>query len=134
MILRRVAPAVAVVAVLALLAGCGSGGSDEPPPGIPVTNQTLPRPTLSPNTTLVSGLPRLLRVADGWHQFEVSPQQYDLIGRRVHQVIVREKLWDQGVRFGANFDPEKRFYFVLIDPGHSGLSARQILDRLLGII
>jgi hypothetical protein len=47
----------------------------------------------------VSSLPRLLRVVDGYHQFEVSTQQYELI-----------------------------------DPGYSGLSARQILDRLLGII
>ena len=132
MILRRFAPALAVVAALAVLAGCSYGGPDEPPPGSPVTNQTLPPPTLSPNTTLASALPRLLQVADGWHQFEVSPQQYDRIGRRVHQVLVREKLWDQGVRFGANFDREKDLHFVLIKPGFSQLSPRQILDRLLG--
>lgn len=133
MILRRSALVLAVVAVLAPLAGCGPGGSDEPPPpGRPLTNQTLPPPTLSPATTLVSGLPRLLRVVDGWHQFEVSPQQYDVIGRRVHQVLVREKLWDQGVRFGANFDRDQDLHFVLIKPGFSQLSPRQILDRLLG--
>jgi len=51
----------------------------------------------------------------------------------VHKVLVREKLWDQGVRFGANADPAKNYYFVLIDPGLSQLSARQILNRLLGI-
>jgi hypothetical protein len=33
-----------------------------------------------------------------------------------------------------NFEAEKHFYFVLIDPGLSHLTARQILDRLLGII
>jgi predicted small lipoprotein YifL len=133
MILRRFAPALAVVAMLAVLAGCGDGGSDEPPPpGVPVTNQTLPPPTLSPATTLVSALPRLLRVADGWHQFEVSPQQYEVIGRNWYRVIVREKLRDQGARFGVNADPAKNFYFVLIDPGLSRLSARQILDRMLG--
>ncbi|HSK36516.1 MAG TPA: hypothetical protein VLA80_07255 [Actinomycetota bacterium] len=121
-----------LLAVTAVLAGCSYGGFDEPPPGGPVSTQTLPPPTLSPNTTLTSGLPRLLRVADGWHQFEVSPQQYDVIGRRVHQVLVREGLWDQGVRFGANFDRDKDLHFVLIKPGFSQLSARQILDRLLG--
>jgi hypothetical protein len=124
---------VLVLAVAALLAGCSYGGSEEPPAGTPVTNQTLPPPTLSPNTTLTSALPRLLRVADGWHQFEVSPQQYDVIGRRVHQVLVREGLWDQGVRLGANFDREKDLHFVLIKPGLSQLSARQILNRLLGV-
>jgi hypothetical protein len=133
--MTRSRPALVLVlalAVTAVLAGCSYGGSDEPPAGTPVTNQTLPPPTLSPNTTLTSALPRLLRVADGWHQFEVSPQQYDVIGRRVHQVLVREGLWDQGVRFGANFDREKDLHFVLIKPGFSQLSARQILDRLLG--
>jgi hypothetical protein len=121
-----------LLAAIAVLAGCSYGGFDEPPPEGPVSTQTLPPPTLSPNTTLTSALPRLLRVADGWHQFEVSPQQYDVIGRRVHQVLVREGLWDQGVRFGANFDREKDLHFVLIKPGFSQLSARQILDRLLG--
>ena len=50
------------------------------------------------------------------------------------EVLVRQHLRDQGVRFGANYDPEKHFYFVLIDPGLSHLSAREILDRLLGVI
>jgi predicted small lipoprotein YifL len=124
---------VLVLAVAAALAGCGYGGLEEPPPGTPVPTQTLPAPTLSPNTTLVSALPRLLRVADGWHQFQVSAQQYELIGKRLHQVLKREGLWDQGVRFGANADPAKDYYFVLIDPGLSQLSARQILNRLLGV-
>ena len=35
--------------------------------------------------------------------------------------------------FGANYDPDKDLHFVLINPGLSHLSARQILDRLLGI-
>jgi hypothetical protein len=62
--------------------------------------------------------------------FEVTPQQYELIGRRVPEVIVRQKLWDQGVRFGAGVNQGK--YHVLIDPGFSGLTARQVLNRLLG--
>jgi hypothetical protein len=134
--MTRLRPAlvlVLVLAVAALLAGCSDGGSDQPPPGTPVPTRTLPPPTLTPNTTLVSVLPRLLRVADGWHQFEVSPQQYELIGKRLFQVLKREGLWDQGVRFGANFDPGKDLHFVLIKPGFSQLSARQILNRLLGV-
>ena len=99
--------------------------------GVPSPTRPCPAHP-EPEHHLASALPRLLQVADGWHQFEVSPQQYDLIGRRVHQVIVREKLWDQGVRFGANFDREKDLHFVMIKPGLSQLSARQILDRLLG--
>jgi hypothetical protein len=65
--------------------------------------------------------------------FIVDAQQYELIGKRLHQVQQREGLWDQGVRFGANVDPETGEYVVLIKPGRSRLSARQILDRLLGI-
>ena len=48
-------------------------------------------------------------------------------------VLIRERLYDQGVRFGDNYDPHKDLHFVLINPGLSHLSARQILDRLLGI-
>ena len=128
--------AILILAAVLALAGCSPARPDTPAPGptsAPPT-RTLPPPTQRPGTTLVSSLPRLLRVADGYHQFEVSAQQYDLIGQRVGEVLVHQHLWDQGVRFGANFDREKNFYFVLIDPGHSGLSAREILDRLLGII
>ena len=65
--------------------------------------------------------------------YEVSPQQYEIIGRNVPRVLGREGLFDQGVCFGANYDRDKDLHFVLIDPGLSHLSARQILDRLLGI-
>jgi hypothetical protein len=123
---RWIVLALAVV----LLAGCHPAGPDRPVAPAP----TVPPPAPSPSTTLVSALPRLLRVAGRWHQYEVSPQQYEIIGKHLHQVLFRERLWDQGVRFGANHVPEQHLYFVLIDPGFSGLSARQILDRLLGII
>ena len=45
-------------------------------------------------------------------------------------VIVRQLVSDQGVRFGAGINQGK--HIVLIDPGFSGLTARQILNRLLG--
>jgi hypothetical protein len=125
----RLGVALVLVATI-VLAGCGSDRSPAPAP----PTGTVRSPAPSPTTTLVSSLPRLLRIVDGYHMFEVSPQQYEIIGRHVHQVIVRERLYDQGVRFGANHDPDKHRYFVLINPGFSQLSARQILDRLLGII
>jgi hypothetical protein len=75
----------------------------------------------------------MVRIVDGYHRFIVNAQQYELIGKRLDQVLRREGLWDRGVRFGANFDPEKHEYFVLIKPGFSRLSAHQILNRLLGI-
>jgi hypothetical protein len=130
---RRLALAALALAVAAMLAGCRTGGADEPVPPSPIPTQTLPAPTLSPNTTLTWTQPRLLRVVDGYHMFEVSAQQYELIGKRLFQVLKREGLWDQGVRFGANYDPDKKLHFVLIKPGFSQLSPRQILNRLLGV-
>jgi hypothetical protein len=127
--------AVALVLAATVLLGCGSERPGQPAPAqtLPSPTRTVPPPTLSPGTTLVSALPRLMRVAGGYHQFEVSPQQYEIIGKNVYQVLFKERLWDQGVRFGANYVREKNLHFVLIDPGFSHLSARQILDRLLGI-
>lgn len=75
----------------------------------------------------------MVRVVDGYQVFEVSAQQYELIGKRLTQVLHREGLWDQGVRFGANADPARGWSVVLIKPGLSQLSPRQILNRLLGI-
>jgi hypothetical protein len=135
--MARLAVALLLAAMVAL-AGCGSERPGRPAPAppaqtAPAPTQTVPPPTLSPGATLVSALPRLMRVAGGYHQFEVSAQQYEIIGKNVYQVLFREGLWDQGVRFGANYLRDKNLHFVLIDPGFSHLSAREILDRLLGI-
>jgi hypothetical protein len=121
------------LAVTAGLAGCGAGGAGAPVPPNPIPTRTVPTPTLSPNTTLGWTQPRMVRIVDGFHVFEVNAQQYELIGKRLHQVLRREGLWDQGVRFGANADPAKDWYIVLIKPGLSQLSPRQILNRLLGV-
>jgi hypothetical protein len=127
--------AVTLVLAATVLLGCGSERSRQPAPAqtLPSPTRTVPPPTLTTGTTLVSALPRLMRVAGGYHQFEVSPQQYEIIGKNVYRVLFKERLWDQGVRFGANYVREKNLHFVLIDPGFSHLSAREILDRLLGI-
>jgi hypothetical protein len=128
---------IALLLAGVLVAGCRPGGPDRPATPAPtaaVPTRTVPPPTLRPGTTVVSALPRLMDVSGGWHRYEVSAQQYEIIGKHVYQVLFRERLWDQGVRFGANHVPEQHLYFVVIDPGLSGLSAREILDRLLGII
>ena len=49
----------------------------------------------------------------------------------VKDVLVDEGLWQQGVRFGFNFNQEKTRYWVIIHPGDSGLTHRQVLDHLL---
>jgi hypothetical protein len=129
MIRRSLALSVAL-AVAVVLVGCGDAG--EPVPPNPVPTRTVPPPTLSP-TTVFGAQPRAVRVVDGFTVFEVNAQQYELIGKRLVQVLHREGLWDQGVRFGANADPAKDWYVVLIKPGLSQLSPRQILNRLLGV-
>ena len=129
-------PALALVLLLSVatvLAGCRAGGPGEPVPAGPIPTPAAPPPTLSPVTTLTWTPPRMVRVVDGYSMFKVNAQQYELIGKRLYQVLRREGLWDQGVRFGANADPAKGDYFVLIKPGLSQLSARQILNRLLGV-
>ena len=70
----RLGIALALAAAL-VLAGCGSGRSGAPAPPAPTPTRTVPPATLSPATTLVSKLPRLLRIVDGYHMFEVSPEQ-----------------------------------------------------------
>src|SRR5215203_5837705 len=73
-----------VVAVAAVLAGCRAGGADGPAP-----------------PTLVPARPRFVRVVDGYDVFAVNAQQYELVGKRIFQVLRREGLWDQGVRLGV---------------------------------
>jgi hypothetical protein len=123
-----------VLAVALVLTGCGRERPAAPAPAPAPPTRTVPPPTLSPATTLLSSPPRLLRKVGGYSMFEVNAQQYELIGKHVPQVLFREHLSDQGVRFGMNYVPKEHLHFVLIDPGFSGLTARQILDRLLGII
>jgi hypothetical protein len=69
---------------------------------------------------------------EGWERFDITPQQWEVIHPRVKDVLVDEGLWQQGVRFGFNFNQEKTRYWVIIHPGDSGLTHRQVLDRLLG--
>jgi hypothetical protein len=119
---------VLLLAAMAILAGCGAAGPDGPLPSGPT--RTIPPSTLSPATTLVSELPRQVGTEGKFQVFEVTPQQRELVARNVHNVLVRQGLWDRGVRFGIT-DPFKPRHLVLIDPGLSGLTAREILDRML---
>jgi GNAT superfamily N-acetyltransferase len=61
---------------------------------------------------------------EGWERFDVTPEQNAVIGRRVMPVL-HGPLWDQGVRFGGSDT------WVMLHPGHSGLGAREILERIL---
>jgi hypothetical protein len=124
--MTRLAAAL-LLAALALLAGCGAG---EPVPPTPLPTRTVPPPTPPSATTLVSDLPRYVGNEGRFQVFVVSAHQRELVARNWHKVVVRQGLWDQGVRFGIT-DPFKTRHLVLINPGLSGLTARQILDRIL---
>ena len=121
---------VLVLAAVAVLAGCGAGAPNEPAPSTPIPTRTIAPSTLSPATTLVSGLPRQVGTDGNFQVFEVTAHQRELVARNAVKVLTRQGLWDQGVRFGIT-DPFKKQHLVLINPGVSGLTARQILDRML---
>ena len=65
-------------------------------------------------------------------RFEITRRQLAVIDRRLFEVLCRQGLWQQDVGFGFNYERDPNRAFVLINPGRSRLTARQILDRLLG--
>jgi hypothetical protein len=112
----------------AVLAGCTPDQPGEPPlPG---------PPPAAPTTQSLAALcgPKPFGAAqpeDAWVRFEVTEPQMAVIGSRLFTVLCRQGLWRQGVGFGTNVGPQGQ-RFVIIHPGRSGLTARQILDRFLG--
>jgi hypothetical protein len=119
---------VALLLAGAILAGCAPSSPGEPPLPDP-----SPGPPAGPSLAAQCG-PRPLgaeQPPDAWVRFDVTPQQWEVIDRRLLEVLCRQGLWRQGVGFGGNVDPQGT-RFVMIHPGRSGLTARQILDRFLG--
>jgi hypothetical protein len=110
---------VLVLAAIAALAGCGAGDPNEPAPSTPLSTRTIPPSTLSPATTLVSGLPRQVGTEGNFQVFEVTAHQRELVAQNAVKVLTRHGLWDQRVRFGIT-DPFKKQHFVLINPGYRG--------------
>jgi len=70
---------------------------------------------------------------DGWEGFDVTQEEHETITGRLEQVLSRRSgLWQQGVRFATNWNKERTRFWVHIHPGTSGLTPREVLDRLLG--
>ena len=127
----RTAPLAVVLALAgAVVAGCTPGAPLEPP-----SAPLVPSPAARPSDASRCG-PKPFgaeQPADAWEQFDVTAEQMRMIERRIFRVLCREGLWRKGVGFGAGFDPDRSTEFVMIHPGFSGLTARQILDRFLGV-
>jgi hypothetical protein len=125
----RVLAVVLLVGVV--LAGCGLATPDEPtlpPPAAPLQGGP-------PSAAALCGPrpPGAEQPPDAWVRFDhLTRQQIEVIDGRLREVLCRQGLWRKGVGFGVNFNEDGTGYFVMIHPGFSGLSARQILDRLLG--
>jgi hypothetical protein len=126
----RLRIAAVVVVAGAVLAGCGLGAPDRPvlpPPAAP-----SPAAPPSPVSRCGPRPPGAEQPPDAWVQFDVTEAQLEVIDSRLREVLCRQGLWRKGVGFGVNHDEDGTGYFVMIHPGFSGLSARQILDRFLG--
>jgi len=118
---------VALLLAGAVLAGCSPGQ-----PGQPVLPGPVPAPPTTQSLAAQCG-PKPFGAAQpehAWVRFYVTPQQMEVISSRLLEVLCRQGLWRQGVGFGTNVDRKGRF--VMIHPGRSGLTARQVLDRFLG--
>jgi hypothetical protein len=120
---------LALLLAAVVLAGC----TPDQPAG-PVLPGPAPAPPTTQSLAAMCG-PKPFGAAQpehaGWVRFYVTPQQMDVISSRLLEVHCRQGLWRQGVGFGTNVDPQGR-RFVMIHPGRSGLTARQVLDRFLG--
>jgi hypothetical protein len=123
--------AVALALAGAVLAGCVPGARVEAPSDAPLT----PAPAAPASDASRCG-PKPFgaeQPEDAWVQFDVTAAQLEVINRRLFRVLCREGLWRKGVGFGAGYDTKRSTEFVMIHPGFSGLTAREILNRFLGI-
>ena len=121
------------------LAGCHAGHAGEQPTQL--TQPTQPAQALPP----ASGPPtplggcgqaasRLGHSAEGpgSRRFVITRQQLEVIGSRLIEVFCHQGLWQEDVGFGVHYTNDPNRVVVLASPGRSGLTARQVLDRLLG--
>jgi hypothetical protein len=68
----------------------------------------------------------------GSQRFEITRQQLAVIGSHLIEVFCDQGLWQQDVGFGLHYEKDPTHVLVLISPGRSGLTVKQVLDRLLG--
>jgi hypothetical protein len=117
----------------ATLAGCHPAGiRQQPSPPIQAPQPTSGAPTPAGGCgQVLSGKGHSLK-RPGTQRFEITRQQLAVIDSHLIEVLCRQGLWQQDVGFGFNYEKDPNRAFVLINPGRSGLTAKQVLDRLLG--
>jgi hypothetical protein len=129
---RRAGAAVALALAGAVLAGCVPGARVEGPSEAPL----VPAPAAPAAPSLASRCgPKPFgaeQPESAWERFDVTGAQIEVIDRRLLRVLCGQGLWRKGVGFGVNRQEDGTGWFVMIHPGFSGLTAREILDRLLG--
>jgi hypothetical protein len=127
---------------VAVLAGCQPAGSDtapapQPPPPPPTTLAGTTQPAAGPDTPAGGCGEALSGVghdAEGprARRFRITRAQLQVIGSHLIDVLCGQGLWKKDVGFGVSYQTDSDHAIVLINPGRSGLTARQMLDRLLG--
>jgi hypothetical protein len=65
-------------------------------------------------------------------RFRITRAQLEVIGSHMVDVLCRQGLWKKNVGFGVSYQTDSDHAIVLVNPGRSGLTARQMLDRMLG--
>jgi hypothetical protein len=120
--------------VLVVLAGGLLGGCDGGSPPVPVSPVPVSPPAVGQSDAELCGVKPFgaEQPPEAWVRFDITRAQLDLIHSRLIEVMCRQGLWRQGAGFGWNVNAEGTRYWVVIHPGRSGLTARQVLDRLLG--
>ena len=122
-----------------VLAGCHAEHTRERPaqPVQPTRPAQAPPPAGGPPTPLggcnqpLSGLGHSAE-GPGSRRFVITRQQLELIGSRLIEVFCHQGLWQKDVVFGVHYTDDPNRIVVLVSPGRSGLTASQVLDRLLG--
>jgi hypothetical protein len=133
----RAAPLFGLLLACAILAGCQPAGDAPSPPPPPGSATQATQPPVGADTPQGGCGERLSGVghpAEGplARRFVITRQQLEVIIHHLIDVFCRQGLWRKGVGFGARSEDDGTHVQVFVNPGRSGLTARQLLDRLLG--